>query len=186
MKKWLVAFLTVLTSSGIARATTMLPMYLDDLTAVSQTVVYGKVMASRTEWDDAHHLIYTVYTVTPNEYLKGQLGSSFELRQLGGEKDGVGLYVAGEPKFEIGEEDVLFVWTDPKGNNQVSAMEQGVVPVTIDSSGTKIAARPIALGSARALTSPAASLPGTSRSLPELLDEIRSSIAKTSQGKAGQ
>jgi hypothetical protein len=164
-----------------AHATTMVPMYLDDLTAVSQTVAYGKVIASRVEWDEGHTLLYTVYTVVPVEYLKGRLGASFELREPGGDLGDVGMMIAGVPRFETGEEAVLFVWTDPKGYHQVSAFEQGAVGITIDqATGAKTAVRAVALGSARQALAVGATQPATSRVLPQFLDQIRTSVAKTS------
>jgi len=184
MRRWLPALLLLLLIPARTPATTLLAMYLDDLTAQSQTVAYGKVVASRVEWDAAHRWIFTIYTIQPAQYLKGNLGSSFELREPGGERDGIGMNVAGAPHFEVGQEAVLFVWTDPKGLHQVTGFEQGALLIQTDAAtGSQTASRSIALGSARAT---AAVPTASSRTLPQLLDQVRVSVAKTRQGRSGE
>jgi hypothetical protein len=161
-------------------------MYLDDLTSQSQTVVLGAVVAKRVEWDTAHRWIYTIYTVQPSEYLKGNLGVVFELREPGGVLDGVGMRVAGVPQFEIGEEAVFFVWTDPKGYHQVIGFEQGAIPVRTDpATRLKTARRSVPLASVRDRIVGSVSQSFTSRTLPEMFDQIRASVAKSSQPTAG-
>jgi hypothetical protein len=187
MKKWLAAFLMVLAVPLGTRATTMEPMYLDDLTAASQTVVYGSVIASRTEWDEGHHMIFTIYTVVPSEYLKGQLGPTFELREPGGERDGMETIIAGVPAFRTGQQVLLFVWTDPRGLHQTTAFEQGAVSIETDSAtGAKRASRTIPLGSARGILEVAAAAPATQQILPQLLNQVRASVAKTHTAASGE
>ena len=182
MKQRIPAILFLFALSTLLPATTLVPMYLDDLTAASQTVVYGTVTAARTEWDSGHTVIYTIYTVQSSEYFKGNLGPSFELRLPGGERDGLVLSVAGVPRFQPGQEAVLFVWTGPDGNHQVTGFEQGAVTVNRDPSGGRVATRGIALGSAQAQQISVSATPPaklTSRSLPELFDQIRASVARS-------
>ena len=173
-------------------ATVMVPMFMDDLTASSQTVVHGSIIAKRAEWGADRRMIYTVYTVEPRQYLKGALGSTFEMREPGGELDGEGFYVASVPQFEVGQEAVLFVWTDKAGQHQLTAFEQGAVQVVESSSGVKSVARQIPLGTARAgvsnnalvstaseatISRPSVAL--SERSLSGLLNQIRISISRT-------
>jgi hypothetical protein len=183
MRRWLAALLLALLLPARTPATTLLAMYLDDLTAQSQTVAYGTVIGSRVEWDASHNWIYTVYTVVPAQYLKGHLGASFELREPGGELDGMIMKVSGVPRFHAGQDAVFFVWTDPKGVHQVSGFEQGAVTILTDPvTGAKTASRAIPLGSARA----AGAKSSTSRGLPQLLEAIRASAARSRQGVAGE
>jgi hypothetical protein len=187
MKKWLAVFLMVLAVPLGTHATTMLPMYLDDLTAASQTVVYGTVTSARTEWDEGHQMIFTIYTVVPSEYLKGQLGPTFELREPGGERDGMETIIAGVPAFRPGQEALLFVWTDPQGRHQATAFEQGAVKIETDvATGAKRASRAILLGSARGNLEVATSLPAINQLLPQLLDQVRASVAKTHTPASGE
>ena len=176
----LLAFLWV---SGAA-ATTLLPMNLDDLTAESPAIAYGKIVASRTEWNNAHTLIYTVYTVQVVEYLKGDLGPSFELQEPGGELDGLSMSVAGVPQFTVGQEALLFLWTDPQGLHQVTGFEQGNLTVQSDpQTGMKMVHRVVRLGPAKSAGSVG---PATSRFLPQLFHQIRSSAAKARKPAANQ
>lgn len=189
----IVAFL--LCSASTLHSTVMLPMFLDDLTGSSQTVVLGTVTSRHAEWSADRRMIYTVYTVAPQEYLKGSLGESFELREPGGELDGEGIYVASVPQFEVGQEAVLFVWTDPAGKHQITAFDQGTVGVVAGAIG-KVATRQIPLGSARneqaasklvdSAAQVAISLPNVAlseKSLSGLLNQIRVSVARTAAAK---
>lgn len=175
-----------------AHSTVMLPMFMDDLTGSSQTVVLGTITAKRAEWGPDRRMIFTVYTFEPQQYLKGSLGSTFELREPGGELDGEGFYVASVPQYQVGQEAVLFVWTDHAGKHQVTAFEQGSVTLVLNSSGVREPARQVPLGSARvtrssnALVDSAretvqlASTAGLSeKSLTGLLNQIRLSVART-------
>jgi hypothetical protein len=182
MRKLLACLLFVLISAPFSRATTLLRMDLDDMTAVSNAVVYGKVTASRTEWDQNHSVIYTLYTVQPIQYLKGQLGSSFELQEIGGTLDGLNMRVPSAAEFSVGQEAVIFVWTDQLGRNLVLGMEQGAVGVHTDpQTGQKLLDRSIRVGSARELSVTNAPNIPTSRSLTQFFDQVRVSAAKASQ-----
>ena len=188
MRRWLAVLLLALLLPARTSATTLLAMYLDDLTSQSQTVAYGTVVASRVEWDAAHRWIFTIYTVQPSQYLKGHLGASFELREPGGERDGIGMMVPSVPHFDVGAEAVFFVWTDPKGFHQVSGFEQGAVSILTDpATGARTASRMIPLGSARTSASASSSsAASTSRALPQLLDQIRVSVASSRPDRSGE
>lgn len=193
MKKlYLVAAALALATAAKLHSTVMLPMFLDDLTGTSQTVVLGSIASKHTEWGADRRMIYTVYTVAPKEYLKGSLGSSFQLREPGGELDGEGFYVASVPQYEVGQEAVLFVWTDPAGRHQVTAYDQGSVGVITGAGGERQAVRQIPLGSARGALSNAALVDSAAdvvrlapqaalseQSLTGLLTQIRLSVART-------
>ena len=185
MKKITFVLFLLLAMGHGALATTLLRMDLDDLTADSHAVVYGKIVASRTEWDKNHTIIYTIYTVQPMDYLKGQLGPSFELQELGGERDGLIMKVPSVPVFNVGEEELLFVWTDDQSRHQVIGFEQGSLEVRTDpQTGLKTVDRAIRLGSAHSAVPEGSLAPTTSRSLPQLFGQIRSSIAKAAKAGA--
>jgi hypothetical protein len=184
MKRTAILFVVLLGGSLGAGATTLVRLDLDDLAGESSAVVYGRIVASRVEWNQARTLIYTVYTVAPVEYLKGRLGPTFELREPGGTLDGIQLSVGGVPTFSVGQEAVLFVWTDRQGQHQVTGFEQGVFPVRTDpQTGLKVVDRVVRQGSAR--TASAAASP-SSRILLRFFDQIRSSAAKLRRPEANQ
>ena len=184
MKKTAILLLVLLVCRPWAGATTLLRLDLDDLTTESAAVVYGRIVASRVEWNQSRTLIFTVYTVEPMEYLKGRLGPVFELYEPGGTLDGLQMSVAGVPAFSMGQEAVLFVWADPHGQHQVTGLEQGAFPVRADQqTGLKIVDRVARLGSARVASAVASP---TSRVLPQFFDQIRSSAAKARRAEATQ
>jgi hypothetical protein len=159
-----------------AEATTLTRLDLDDLTAESSAVVYGKIVASRVEWNRSKTMIFTIYTVHADQYLKSALGPVFELHEPGGVLDGIGMSVAGVPAFTVGQEAVLFVWTDQHGQHQVTGFEQGSFPVRTDpQTGAKVLDRVVRLGSVRA-PNPAA--PPSSRSLSQFVQQVRASAAR--------
>lgn len=170
-----------------ARATVYELLALDDLTEESQTVVYGNVLASHVEWNSARTMIYTVYDVQALEYLKGNLGPVFQLHEPGGELEGMAMIVSGVPQFTAGQEAVFFVWTSPQGLRQVTGFEQGNLPVITDPvTGLKSVSRSIPLGSARTPLFLGLQAPVTSRQLPQLLRQIRSSAVRQNQPTANQ
>lgn len=159
-----------------AEATTLKRLDLDDLTAESSAVVYGKIVAKRVEWNSSRSMIFTVYTVLADQYLKNALGPVFELHEPGGELDGLGMRVAGVPAFSVGQEAVLFVWTDKRGQHQVTGFEQGSFPVRIDpQTGTKVVDRVVRVGSVRTPNLPASP---SSRSLSQFLNQVRAAKAR--------
>jgi hypothetical protein len=165
-----------------AHATTLTRLDLDDLTGESSAVVYGKIVASRVEWNSDRTLLYTVYTVLAQQYFKNALGPVFELHEPGGARDGIQLSVAGVPAFAAGDEAVLFVWTDRSGKHQVTGFEQGVFPIRTDASGSKVVDRVVRLGSART----ASVAPPSSRLLSQFFTQLRSSAAKARLGAAAE
>ena len=159
-----------------AEGTTLTRLDLDDLTGESSAVVYGKIVASRVEWNQSKTMIFTVYTVHADQYLKSALGPVFELHEPGGVLDGLGMRVAGVPVFSVGQEAVLFVWTDKHGQHQVTGFEQGSFPIRTDpQTGAKVVDRVVRLGSVRTAS---ASAPPSSRSLSQFFNQVRASAAR--------
>jgi len=159
-----------------AEGTTLTRLDLDDLTAESSAVVYGKIVASRVEWNSGKTMIFTVYTVHADQYLKSALGPVFEIHEPGGVLDGLGMQVAGVPAFSVGQEAVLFVWTDKNGQHQVTGFEQGAFPVRTDpQTGAKVLDRVVRLGSVR--TASAVASP-SSRSLSLFFNQVRASAER--------
>jgi hypothetical protein len=155
---------------------TLTRLDLDDLTEKSSAVVYGKVVSSRVEWNADRTMIFTVYTVVADQYMKSALGPIFELHEPGGAIDGLRLTVPGVPTFSVGQEAVMFVWTDSHGKHQVTGFQQGSFPVSTDpQTGAKTVERVVRLGSVRTASAVA---PPSSRSLSQFVNQIRASAAK--------
>lgn len=177
--------LALLAAVSIAcTAATLKMMSLDQMADESQTVVHGRVVASRAEWNSAHTSIVTVYTVKADRYLKGALGATFELTQLGGQVGNLAMQAPGAPHFRVGEEVVLFVWTDGvERRHQAIGFEQGVFRVRTDSSGVKSVNRnvPAARSGEFVPSDLSAKRPEPSRELNGFLAQVSSAISRVAQ-----
>ena len=76
-------------------------------------VVRGKIGPSTTKWSmgiDGSKRIYTYIELQIDEVFKGDVkGHTLTMRELGGEKDGVGMQVSGTAQFNLGEDTVVFL-----------------------------------------------------------------------------
>jgi hypothetical protein len=81
----------------------------------AEGIVRGTIGMSYANWvkADGSQKIYTFTELHLDEVLKGDIAPSASktliLRELGGEKDGVGLQIPGSAKFKRGQEVVVFV-----------------------------------------------------------------------------
>ena len=133
MRRVKVVLLLFSLAAGLGHGAVMKTLDLDQLTEESDTIVHGRIVAARVEWNRPHTSILTLYTVEADRYWKGFLGASFELAEPGGEVDGLVMHVPGAPRFRVGEEVVLFVWTDDVyGRHQANGYEQGAFRVRKD------------------------------------------------------
>jgi hypothetical protein len=89
----------------------MRPLTVADLAGRSDLVVRGRVAGVQVRWSSSGRLPVTVVELEILEVLEGHLPPFrvVTVTQPGGQKDGVGLDYAGRPRFQIGEETVLFL-----------------------------------------------------------------------------
>ncbi len=107
-------------------------MSAQDLTTASTAVFYGKCSKKSCNWDENHRIIYTYVTVAPEEYLKGNLGSSPIITIPGGQVGDIIYEVSDMPVFTEGEEVMAFVRTNPAGKNLVTGAYQGKMKIDTD------------------------------------------------------
>jgi hypothetical protein len=113
-------------------ATTMRRLDTRDLTLGSQDIVIGTVETVRPYWGARHDKIFTEVTVRVARSIKGAAVERLSLVQLGGEVDGVRYTVPGCAAFRPGEEALLFVWRDRRGQAQVNGLAQGKFDIERD------------------------------------------------------
>lgn len=187
----LVKILLLLTFAvGSCQAALQKTLDLDQLVDESSAIVHARIKDSRVDWNSSHTSIVTFYTVEAGRYLKGSLGSSFELVELGGQIGNLAMSVAGAPHFQAGEEVVLFVWTDGiYGRHQANGFEQGVFRVTKDpASGLKMLSHSAPVRGAGEVTAAgeARGRRETSRELNQFLSEVSGAVARVAAArKAG-
>jgi len=108
-------------------------MSAQDLTTASTAVFYGKCSKKSCDWDANHRIIYTYVTVVPDEYIKGNLGSSAVIAVPGGQVGNIIYEVSDMPVFSEGEEVMAFVRTNPAGKNLLTGGFQGKMKMEKDS-----------------------------------------------------
>ena len=96
---------------GTARATTVIPPTFDQLVSEAELIFQGAVTNVQSQWtgEGADRVIVTYVTFKIDESIKGDAGSNYTIRMLGGTVDGHTTEVTDTPKFKIGDRDILFV-----------------------------------------------------------------------------
>lgn len=107
-------------------------MSAQDLTNASTAVFYGKCSKKSCDWDKNHRIIYTYVSVTPEAYIKGNLGAEAVIAVPGGQVGDIIYEVSDMPEFTVGEETVAFVWRNPAGTNLVTGGYQGKMKIEKD------------------------------------------------------
>jgi hypothetical protein len=117
--------------SNSALATTFVPRPLPDQVQETATIVRGQIGAHTSDWvvsDDHSRRIFTIYQLQVKEVFKGDTGANgtIRIRELGGEKDGVGMQVSGAAQFAQGEDVVVFLGPENSdGSYDVLGLESG-------------------------------------------------------------
>ncbi len=98
----------------LAPATTFLERPFPDTVQDAPNVIRGKIGATSAEWvkgDDGTKRIYTYYELVVDDSFKGKIerATTIQIRELGGEKDGVGMHVSGTAQFNKEEDVVVFL-----------------------------------------------------------------------------
>ena len=98
---------------GIAQATSFAPREFTETVADAPYIVRGKIGTSSALWavgGDGVKRIYTYTELAVDEVLRGDISKkTIQVREMGGEKDGIGMDVPGSARFDTGEEVVLFL-----------------------------------------------------------------------------
>lgn len=137
---FVVAFAALaLIGTQAALATSVQKLSLKELTKNSDSIVMGRVDSAVSSWDAAHKEIYTYYTLSVLQPVKGsRAGATITLRQLGGAVGNIASVVPGMPSFKKGEEVVLFLTQkDAAGYPWVMGLQQGKYSV-VDQGGVKM------------------------------------------------
>jgi hypothetical protein len=138
-------FLASWVSSPSARATTFMPRPLPSHVQDAPLVVRGKVGNHYADWSetsDGGKRIYTYTEIQVAEVFKGKVGGpSVIARELGGEKDGIGMQVSGTAQFERGQDVVVLLGDrNSDGSHDVQGMMMGKFDVVRDAQGREMLA----------------------------------------------
>jgi hypothetical protein len=111
MKNYLITCAWIFTIGCCAVATTVIPPSFDQLVSRAEMIFQGNVTEVRSEWtgEGAQRHIMSYVTLTVEDAIKGNPGSTVTLRMLGGTVGGETMEVTDAPKFKVGDRDILFV-----------------------------------------------------------------------------
>ncbi|MBK9165876.1 MAG: hypothetical protein IPM24_00245 [Bryobacterales bacterium] len=138
----LAASLAVLLTVAIpSSATTLARATLEELAQTSTHVVRGRVMTTHARLSGG--VVSTAVTIQVSDRWKGPAGSSLTFALPGGRLGTLRQRAAGTPELVQGAEYIFFVWTSPKGNNQLLGLSQGVLEILTDSKGDTAVSRPL-------------------------------------------
>jgi hypothetical protein len=127
-----------LVASGFA--TTLERLSVDEMIQKSTSIVRGRVIDVSTV--QRGNLIYTVYRLSIVERLKGvSTASTTDVYVPGGAINGYRQTFAGSPVLGTGSDFVVFIWTSPRGINQLIGLGQGLFEVKAGGSGDAILSR---------------------------------------------
>ena len=119
------------------QATTVVPPNFDELVNESDYIVRAVVKSVTSEWREkqGHRHIFTFVELEVLEVIHGTPPQPLVLEMLGGEVGGEAMVVQGMPKFEVGQEDILFVRGNGRQFYPLTAAMHGRYPVVRDKGG---------------------------------------------------
>lgn len=143
--RFTVGFMLALAAAPLIslQATSVRSPTFEQLVASAEVVVRGRTLAVRTELRPAapSPVPVTFVTFEVERVLVGEAPARIELEFLGGRVGDDRLLVSGQPRFTVGERDVLFVRGNGRFVTPLVAMGHGRFLVTTDSSGAEVVAR---------------------------------------------
>lgn len=125
MKRFVCLALLALALAVPASASTFLAMSRGELIAQSDAVIQGEVLQVNSFWTPSGRIIATEAMVRVTETIVGQAPSVVVVRTFGGTVGGYTVEAHGFPKFEKGQQVLLFVDNQGDGTAEVTGYRQG-------------------------------------------------------------
>ena len=126
----LLAFSCVMAT--VAIATTVVEMPLRDMVSMAPSIVVGTVESSASRWNEDRSLIVTDVRIRVTDVIKGQNVGEIVVTQPGGKVGKLRVDVDGAVAYRTGQETVLFLAPDSRGNQQVLGVFRGRFDVATD------------------------------------------------------
>jgi len=124
------AVATVLMHSAASRATSLARMSVVELAHASDAIVRAKCISSAVRREEGE--IWTFSEFQVEESWKGAADSRITVRLLGGRLGEITSHVSGVPRFQAGEDVVLFLQHAPRGTYSVVSWVQGTFRIHRD------------------------------------------------------
>ncbi|HEX7706984.1 MAG TPA: hypothetical protein VF701_11060 [Thermoanaerobaculia bacterium] len=120
----------------MADATVLRPIEFDEKVGNAASIVVGRVIAQRSEWDAGKEWILTYSTLRIEKTLKGLPAQEITIVTPGGKVGSIVQEVIGVPRFQQGREHVVFVRNSEAGPT-VLHFQQGAYDVVTDARGVR-------------------------------------------------
>ena len=122
----LFSFALILFLGGSLLHATLVPrMSVEQMIDDSALIVHGTVLRSWSGWDRARQFIWTHYELQVSDMIKGLPSVKLVVSEPGGIIGETAMQIAGAPRYEVGEEVVLFLNRTPIGYLRSSGWGQG-------------------------------------------------------------
>ena len=142
MKKFysLVLVAGLIAGAASLRATTVIPPTFDQLVDQAEVIFQGTVTKVTSEWigEGAERHIVSYITFEVKDALKGSPGKSYTMRTFGGTVDEETMTIGDGPKFDVGDEQILFVENNGKQVVPLVGLMHGQFHVRKDASGRQM------------------------------------------------
>ena len=128
MRRWIAATVStaaVAAMAATAAATIVLRVTPRELADAAHLVVEGRVASVDVRWDDDHTCINRYVAFTVDRTHKGRALASVTIKVPGGRVGDEEVRVEGTASFAVGEEAVVFLWKDGRGEWIVLGEAQG-------------------------------------------------------------
>ncbi|HYO75827.1 MAG TPA: hypothetical protein VE010_05140 [Thermoanaerobaculia bacterium] len=121
----------------VAEATISQAMKFDDKVENAAAIVVGKVVSQESRWDAEHKRILTYSTLQVEKTLKGAGATQTTIVTPGGVVGDIAQEYVGIPRFQVGEEHVVFV-KNTRAGQTVLYFDQGAYRVAENDRGDRI------------------------------------------------
>lgn len=105
------------------QATTLLRMSIAELARRAPLIVRARCLSNSVTWDAGEIWTFTNFKI--DEVWRGSASANITVRLLGGKTESLTSTVSGIPRFQPGEEVVLFLESTRRGDYSVVSWEQG-------------------------------------------------------------
>lgn len=110
---------------SLLHATLVPRMSVEQMIDDSELIVHGTVLRSWSGWDRARQFIWTHYELQVSDMIKGLPSARLVVSEPGGIVGETAMQIAGAPRYEVGEEVVLFLNRTPIGYLRSCGWGQG-------------------------------------------------------------
>ena len=124
------AMATLAALGAMTGATTLARMSVAQMSRAAQVIVRAQCQGNTTGWDAGD--IWTFTTFDVEEVWRGEAPAQISVRLLGGRAGNLTSSVAGIPRFQPGEEVVLFLERTERGDFSIVSWEQGTFRIRRD------------------------------------------------------